>query len=162
MRLLVISDTHGVLRSVFNILDDIGDELYAVIHLGDIFEDVERIRSKYPSLKVYNVKGNCDYGTSAQTEQILNVGGKTIFMTHGHKLGVNMSRDSLAYKGLEVGADICLYGHTHVPLVEHIGKVTVMNPGSLSSPRGGSRPTYGIINIENGTMSTALVEFKEY
>ena len=44
--------------------------------------------------------------------------------------------------------NIALFGHTHLYLTEVIDGVMVMNPGSLDSPRGRNKPTFGIITIE--------------
>jgi predicted phosphodiesterase len=37
-----------------------------------------------------------------------------------------------------------------------------MNPGSISEPRGGNHPTYGVLNIfENGAVVMEIVEYKD-
>ena len=38
--------------------------------------------------------------------------------------------------GQEVNADICLYGHLHIPDARMEGKTLFLNPGSISQPRG--------------------------
>lgn len=48
-----------------------------------------------------------------------------------------------------MGADVLLFGHTHIPLVDRAGELTIMNPGTCS--RHG-RVTYGLITIENGKL----------
>ena len=43
---------------------------------------------------------------------------------------------------------VALYGHTHVPMIEHDKDVLVMNPGSLTYPRQeGKRPSYIVMHI---------------
>jgi len=45
--------------------------------------------------------------------------------------------------------DFVVLGHTHVPMVEKAGSVTVINPGSCSEPRDGSRlGSYAILDLE--------------
>ena len=45
--------------------------------------------------------------------------------------------------------DFIILGHTHVPMVEKTGTVTVINPGSCSEPRDGSRHgSYAILDLE--------------
>ena len=48
-----------------------------------------------------------------------------------------------------------MYGHTHRPYLEQGGKVTILNPGSLSYPRQeGHRPSYMIMELDkDGTPS---------
>ena len=46
-------------------------------------------------------------------------------------------------------ADMVLFGHTHMPLIENYPDMKIMNPGSISQPRQeGHRPTYLVITVE--------------
>lgn len=156
MRVLVISDTHRNLTNVYKLLKDISDNIDVIIHCGDVVEDAEIIKSKYSNIKVYNVRGNCDYGSGVTDEEVFNIGNKKIFVTHGDMYGVNWNTDRLCYKGAELGADICLFGHTHIPVIEKYNGMIIMNPGSPSLPRGGSTYSYGIIKIENNVVTPVL------
>lgn len=49
-----------------------------------------------------------------------------------------------------------LFGHTHIPLVEAQGDVLLVNPGSLSRPRGGSAPGCALLTIEQGEVRVRL------
>ena len=51
------------------------------------------------------------------------------------------------YRALEMNADILLFGHTHVPLVDAASRPMMMNPGSIGDPR---RPTYGVLEFRDG------------
>ena len=45
--------------------------------------------------------------------------------------------------------DFVVLGHTHMPMVEKAGDVTVVNPGSCSQPRDGTREgSYAILDME--------------
>lgn len=160
MKILVISDTHSNLSKVYRVINSIADKIDAVIHCGDVVEDVDSLKIRYPELKFYNVRGNCDYGSAVPNEDIFVLFGKKFFVTHGDLYGVNWSIDRLCYKGAEVGADVCLYGHTHIPLVDNYNGIIIMNPGSLSSPRVGSNYSYGIIKIEDDIVIPSIVEYK--
>ena len=37
--------------------------------------------------------------------------------------------------------------------------VALFNPGSISLPRGGGLPTFGILTIENGRVEGAIMEY---
>ncbi|MGN1318836.1 MAG: metallophosphoesterase family protein [Lachnospirales bacterium] len=160
MKILVISDTHRVLNKVYNVIDCIKDNISAVIHCGDVCEDVDILKHRYKDLPIYNVKGNCDYGCSVPSEEVVTLGGKKIFITHGHLYSVNYDISRLCYKGAELGVDVCVFGHTHIPVIEYYNGITILNPGSLTSPRGGSKPSYGILTIENGVLRASIVEYK--
>ena len=161
MRLLVISDTHGDISKVCKVVNEIKDLIDGIIHLGDIVEDADKLRKLYSQIPVYNICGNCDYGTNVPPLNILDFEGKKIFITHGHLFSVYYDTTKLVYKAMELGADVALFGHTHIPHLEKIHNVYAMNPGSLTQPRGGSKPSYGIIKIENGVITPSLVEYKE-
>lgn len=161
MRLLIISDTHGDISKVCKVVNDIKDLIDGIIHLGDIVEDADKLRKLYSKIPVYNICGNCDYGTNVPPMNILDFEGKKIFITHGHLFSVYYDTTKLVYKAMELGADVALFGHTHIPYLEQIHNVYAMNPGSLTQPRGGSKPSYGIIKIENGVITSSLVEYKE-
>lgn len=160
MRILVISDTHRNLSRVYKVINDIRDKIEVVIHCGDVVEDADAIRNRYSDLRVYNVRGNCDYGSAVPNENIFVIEGKRFFVTHGDMYGVNWSTDRLCYRGAEVGADVCLYGHTHIPDIEYYDGMVIMNPGSPTNPRGGSKFSYGIIKIEDGIVTPSLVDIK--
>jgi putative phosphoesterase len=45
--------------------------------------------------------------------------------------------------------DFVILGHTHVPMVEHVDRVTVINPGSCAQPRDQDRRgSYAILDLE--------------
>ena len=80
-------------------------------------------------------------------EGLAPFGGVLFFYTHGHRYGVKMGSAQLAETAGARGADVALFGHTHVRELERgIGTIaTVFNPGSLRD--GGS---YGVIEITDG------------
>ena len=42
-------------------------------------------------------------------------------------------------------SDVFIYGHTHVPRADRQGKRVFFNPGSVSLPKEGNPPSYGIL-----------------
>lgn len=145
MRILVLSDSHGDLTFLKKKVKKLG-ELDRVLHLGDYAEDGEKVR-EITGLPVDVVRGNNDFFGNYDNDKVIHVGEVKIFMTHGHKYGVYMGTDRLYYKGIEVGADLVLYGHTHFYDYEKIGDLTILNPGSISLPRDG-RPSMVLLKIE--------------
>ena len=71
------------------------------------------------------------------------------------KDGIN----ALYYKGLEIGADIVLFGHTHCPQIVRVDEMVLLNPGSVFRQGNTRQPTYGIIEITNGNIKPVIVEF---
>src|SRR5659263_307561 len=145
MRIGVISDTHRN-ASKIELLGDKIKALDVLIHLGDNVDDISIIE-KYYKGRIINVKGNCDFSTSTPYDRLEDICGKRIFITHGHKYSVKQGLLKLRYKALETGADIVLYGHTHIGKIDFEEGVWYINPGSASEPRDGY-PSFAIIDIK--------------
>jgi putative phosphoesterase len=143
MKILVISDTHGYLDLLPKTLKMAGD-IDALIHLGDICDD-ESVLTEYVSCPIYTVPGNNDWRSRAPRELTVPIAGKTVFLTHGDKYHVSYGLDRLKYRAEEVGADVAMFGHTHVAMLDMSGLPWLMNPGSLSLPR---RSVYSFILID--------------
>ncbi len=155
-RILVFSDTHGDISRVRKIIDSISG-VTGIIHLGDILRDVYALEKEYPDMPLYYVSGNNDSFSEVPSEKVIDIESFKIFITHGHKYtGFFSNSNSLVYKGLEVGADMVLYGHTHMNSYKKSDGMIVANPGSLTHPRG-SEASYGIIEIEDGKLSYANI-----
>ena len=130
-----------------------------MIHLGDGYEDFCRLEGLFPKLERRCVKGNCDFCLSKKIKlaEILDYGPARIFYTHGHIYEVKAGLDQLYQTGVDGGANIILYGHTHMPFVDYQKGVYVMNPGSLGQPRDGI-PTYGIIDMDDGWINCHIAK----
>jgi putative phosphoesterase len=159
VRIFVVSDTHGSTREFINQIDSM-DKSDLIIHLGDYVEDGEKIE-KATGVETVIVKGNGDYfHPKYNEEEILNIEGKTLFLTHGHNYGVRYDINRLLYRAQEVNADLVLFGHTHMPIFYEDDGIIVMNPGSPSIPRGfRSERAFGIIEIGDEILGK-IVEIK--
>lgn len=151
MKIAVISDTHKI-KKYIELSKKYIDGADVLIHLGDNSEDIEELTMDFKG-EVYGVRGNCDYINKYPNEQLLILGGKRIFITHGHIYGVKNGMMNILYKGEELGADIILFGHTHIALIEEYKGIIIMNPGSVSLPRIEER-FIGFIELEEGIKPT--------
>lgn len=144
MKILVISDIHGCNNTAQEIITENNDVKH-IIFLGDGMNTINQIETFFPEKSFYCVAGNCDFIT-ATDENFLSFGGKNIFFTHGHKYYVKQQRDLslLKERAKSIGADIALFGHTHVPHKEIDGELYLMNPGAVQ------QSSYGIIEIKDG------------
>ena len=60
-----------------------------------------------------------------------------------------MNYETIKNEALDRGVDIVMCGHTHRPVVETDGNLTIINPGSLSYPRQENRrPSYVIMELD--------------
>lgn len=107
------------------------------------------------------VRGNCDTEVDQTVLQfpilaeyaLLCIDGLTVFATHGHRY----NREQLP--PLPSGS-ILLHGHTHIPEDGACGSVRIMNPGSVSIPKGGSANGYMI--YENGSFIWKTLDGTEF
>lgn len=159
MRIGVLSDSHGDSRALAEALNHMAGA-DVIFHLGDYVKDSVHIKRVHPG-PLYVVSGNCDYFSGANTpaEHTVNIEGKMVFAAHGHRYRVKDGINPLYYRGLEIGADIVLFGHTHCSQIVRVDHMVLLNPGSVSRPRNTKRPTYGIIEITNGNIKPVIVEF---
>ena len=125
----------------------------AVIHLGDHLGDAEDLSFAYQDPDFYYVPGNCDYAPTVPQMLTLEFDGVRIFATHGHLFGVKRELTALADAARERGAQLALFGHTHVQCLETIGGVTLLNPGAAGRF---DRSGYGVVTISGGTFECRL------
>ncbi len=155
MLVAVVSDTHRIQSYIDKALELI-KEADVLIHLGDNVEDVEIFKDNFKG-DVFAVAGNCDYSNEYPDERIVKIEDKRIFLTHGHRYNVKMGLNSLYYKAKELGVDVALYGHTHQEIIIEEDGLTIMNPGSVSLPRGRGR-FVGFLEVEKGENIKAYLE----
>ena len=151
MKILVFSDSHRSLSGMYAAIDLHRPQ--QVIHLGDIMADAEEVAEHYPKLPFCLVPGNCDgWGAAVPVKKQINLAGKSILLSHGHRWGVKSGYATAIADARAVGADILLFGHTHIPLCRQLEDgLWMMNPGP-------ARSSYGLIEIEDGVVSCALYQ----
>ena len=151
MLIAVISDTHRVAKYI-NIAKEYIKSADVLIHLGDNSEDIEELTKGFKG-KVYGVRGNCDFTNNYPKENIIVLEGKKILITHGDLYGVKYSLTNLYYRAKEVEADIVLFGHSHIPIVEKHNDICLMNPGSISHGACMAKRSLGYIEIKEGKIA---------
>ena len=153
MKYLVLSDTHGYTNIAINLIENLKPDY--CIHLGDMAADCEELEYIFPRQKFIFVKGNNEFFLKSPAfpdERVFELEGKTFFVCHGHKYHVKSGPELLMRAAKEKKADIVLYGHTHAKKLLWQDDVLVLNPGS--------RCSYGIIEIKDGTVNAELFEYE--
>ena len=154
MRLGIISDTHGRLPSdVFDVFEQVDH----ILHGGDIggVDLLVELEALAPVTAVYGnhdglyIREKCD-----QVAKLV-LDGFYVTVTHGDQFG---TPNPIVLRENFPEAEIILYGHTHVPLLELVDKtVTVMNPGSAGQPTDGRPASVGIMELEPGIPPRARI-----
>ena len=165
-KILIASDIHGsawYCRKLLQALEREGAK--RMLLLGDILyhgprNDLPREYAPKDVIAMLNplkerivsVRGNCE----AEVDQmvldfpvladycLMPVGDHMMFCTHGHIYNEENLPPMMP-------GDILLYGHTHVPRAEKVLDKWMLNPGSVSIPKGGSVPSYAV--LEDGTFT---------
>ena len=145
MTVLILSDSHGNVDNMIRAVERV--QPHRVLHLGDCQRDLAALQAQFPDIPMEGVPGNCDWGSCGQPERLIELGGVRIFMLHGHTRNVKNSPMAAMYAAKEYGAQVLLFGHTHVPLVDNDGSLLTLNPGAAGDPL---HPTCGVLTIENG------------
>lgn len=146
MEILVFSDSHGNTSNMITVIQRYPKIEY-IIHLGDCGTDIVDIGQVYPIYIIDGVHGNCDIKKMFPVEKVLQLVGKRILITHGHNYGVKYSMTSILAKGLQEKVDIILFGHTHEPLIDMMGGILLVNPGSITKPKNCLKSTFAILEL---------------
>ena len=162
MTLLVVSDVHGRASRLDDMLKTQLNRPEMILFLGDGAADISRFESN--GIPVVSVRGNCDVWSlmgleDMPYERMIDLDGHKILMMHGDRQGMGQDMERGIRYAASRGADILLYGHTHVKYYrqylagEPVGGVElekdihVFNPGSLGQPRDGGEPSFGCIEL---------------
>lgn len=171
MKCIVVSDTHRDTNYLRNALNTHKDA-EVLFFLGDGISDLESIDFCDRNIAVIAVKGNCDFraaynGIPLKKTEIIEIMGKKILVTHGDLCSVKSGFAEIEKAAEDLGADIVLFGHTHVKTERYVNVETkyadnpnykdklpsmknyyLFNPGAASGHNG----SYGILTLEKNAI----------
>lgn len=166
-KILVFSDSHEETRYLNKALA-MNKDADMIVHLGDGACDLTRPLPENYEKPLVLIEGNGEYygfvGVDRRYRpkktEMIEFEGKKIFMTHGHLYDVKYGLEKIAARAYADGADIVLFGHTHIPIckylpegteLEFVGKterpLMLFNPGSIGI---GFKYTFGLLTFNNG------------
>lgn len=147
MKILIISDTHRRNENFLRVMEKV-TPVDMIVHCGDV-EGSEKLISDKAGCPVQMVQGNNDFLSGLPREKEFVIGDYKVWLTHGHNYYVSMNYETLKREAKDREMDIVMCGHTHKPVIDIAGDLTLINPGSLSYPRQeGRRPSYIIMEID--------------
>ncbi len=91
-------------------------------------------------------------------EEMLTLDNKKVYVTHGHLYGVKTEVTLLIERAKALGADVAVYGHTHVSTVFRKDGVLFVNPGSLHNPAHRRQASFALLEIRPNRVEVKLVE----
>lgn len=147
MKILIVSDTHKSHRNLERVVE-MEKPFDLFIHLGDV-EGADDYIEALVDCPAYIVRGNNDFFSDLPAEKEIMIEGNHVFLTHGHYYYVSIGEERICKEAKDRGADIVMYGHTHMPSVMEKKGVILLNPGSIAYPRQqGRRPSYIVMSTD--------------
>ena len=159
MRIIVMSDSHGLTSAVCRIIEMNIGHADMFIHLGDGEKDVEAARSFFPDADIRAVSGNCDSG-GAPSSMVIDAEGIRIFCAHGHRFFVGGGTETLRSVARDNDCRIALFGHTHIRHESACDGIMLLNPGSCACPRDGKSPSFASIDITDEGIVMGIFDLK--
>lgn len=138
-------------RAVVKLFDGVD----AIIHAGDIGK-LEVIGELEQIAPVIAVEGNNDWFNQFPTESIQKLAGHTVLIRHIfgelHQLEA-ADRNMLD----RVRPDVVVFGHSHRPYVERLGRTMLFNPGSAGPKRFSLPRTVGLLSLEENHVDAQII-----
>jgi uncharacterized protein len=159
VRVLVLSDTHvpDHAKALPEALVPHLERAELVLHAGDATSaaTLEQLAAHAP---LHAVLGNIDgtdvaaWGAPAQLE--LELGGVPVAMLHD--AGPRAGRERRLRRRFP-GAQLVVFGHSHIPLDEEHEGLHLLNPGSPTWKRRAPAPTLAWLDIARGRVRSRIV-----
>jgi putative phosphoesterase len=145
----LIADTHMPERcrnlppAVFEVLRGVD----LLLHAGDVGElwVLDQLSAIAPVVAVHGNDETADAQRELPYQQIVTAGGQRILLTHAHypnRAEEMASRKPNAWDVIfqrrvsmarRAGAQIVVFGHTHVPMFHQVDDIWLVNPGAIAS-----------------------------
>lgn len=155
MKVLYISDNHGDAAILNRVAATFKNEVDVMLHCGD-----SNLPNTDPAMTPYQtVRGNTDWGLTYPRMITTTVVGVKLGVTHGDKDQVNTSLLPLSLRAQAAEVAVMGYGHTHQLAVTVDQGILLINPGSISQPRGEYRDLKGTFAIVEVTDQAFNVQY---
>ena len=179
MRIGVISDTHGGLKSWKEITAGVFAEVDLILHAGDVFYHGVRnpLPEQYDTASLVQeinqcktpliiCKGNCDSDVDQVVVDlpiqspyvVCQFDGLRILVHHGHLF----ADEDIVRLASRWQFGLCISGHTHLPRLERRENVVFLNPGSPALPKGDGIPTIALIQTAEEKTGRAEITILDY
>jgi putative phosphoesterase len=163
MRILAVSDSHNDISCLVPALRKFAGRVELVAHLGDGVEDLQpAARAAGVRLPRFEgVRGNGDPDPELWPRRLIGSAERPVRLLHGHLEGATEGMARIVGAAEASGAKLVLFGHTHKPFMEEYRGILALNPGSISRPRGGTRPTFAVVEVPEDSSLWFNVKFYE-
>ena len=152
MKVGILSDTHGLLRpELLEALEGVDH----ILHAGDIgsLDILAELEALAPVTAVWGNTDGWDVRGRVPEVAEVELGGVPVVVIHGHQLG---SPTPAALAARYPGAGLVVFGHTHQPLIERVGGVLAVNPGSVGARRFRLPVSLALATMGEGSVDARL------
>jgi putative phosphoesterase len=155
VKLGVISDTHGLFDEA---ISSVFAGVEAIIHAGDIgkMDVIARLERIAPVLAV---EGNNDWFGSFPTERVEQLAGRRVMIRHifGELHQIEEADREMIER---LRPDVVVFGHSHRPYKQMLGRTLLFNPGS-AGPRRFSLPrTVGLLSLTQARTHARIISLE--
>lgn len=155
-RLLVISDSHGKVDRIYDLIRKHQGDFDVLFHLGD--KSYDMLSFLDDGFSYVLVKGNMETEYSqvpmvVDWERVCEYDEVKLLATHGHRYSVHSTLVFLKKHALHLGVNLVLFGHTHEQACFEEDGIIYFNPGAFQSGH------YGMIRLANGVVEKTELLF---
>lgn len=161
MRIIVVSDSHAPRhwKGVPRALDEALPGADLILHAGDVCDArvLEQLGAYAPVKAVLGTNDDESVRAWGAPDALeFEVEGVNLAMVHDS--GAKAGRGARMRRRFPT-ADLVVFGHSHIPMDVVESGVHLFNPGSVTEPRRQPRPSYGLILIEDGSVTTRVLTY---
>jgi uncharacterized protein len=159
MRVVALADTHAP-RRWKSCPPPVAEQLRRadlILHAGDVCTApvLDELSEYAPVLAVLGNNDGPDVAAwGAEPTLQADLGGLQVAMIHDS--GAAAGRPQRMRRRFP-GADLVVFGHSHIPMDDQAGGIRIFNPGSPTDRRRQPRGTVGVLHIEAGRLVTAEI-----
>jgi uncharacterized protein len=159
MRVVALADTHAP-RRWKSCPPPVAEQLRRadlILHAGDVCTApvLDELSGYAPVLAVLGNNDGPDVAAwGAEPTLQADLGGLQVAMIHDS--GAAAGRPQRMRRRFP-GADLVVFGHSHIPMDDQAGGIRIFNPGSPTDRRRQPRGTVGVLHIEAGRLVTAEI-----
>lgn len=161
MKLMFISDIHGIKTNLEKVKEKFKElNCDKLVVLGDLYYigprnkmiegyDIKAVESFLEAMedKLICMRGNCDSEVDLMISNFPIMNDLSLIMTENHDLYITHGHIYNESNWMKENS-ILIYGHFHIPFIKKIETNYYINPGSISLPKEGYKPSY-LIYDEN-------------
>ena len=167
-RVILVGDTH-MPRFGRQLPGPLVDELRdadVIFHVGDITDRfvLDLLRTFAPVEAVAGNNDSVELVAELGLARVVEVDGLCFGLTHGHfeRGRTTPERARRAFAEVDHPLDAICFGHSHIPLIERVDGLWLLNPGSPTDRRRQSNFSFMRVDTVGGEIRPRLVTYQQW